>query len=179
MSLHSSLSLAALKANLFYAEALKQHAGTAYVTALKEYHEAVSFLNEAIVAKNRQDCKGQKLLFEPTGIEASEPQKRLPSPPFLLPPIFLSSSPSSPSPHPPLSSSPHPLPNVDYTPVPFGKFMDMSPVQIANIDPSYIVWMYRTVKGHHCSETLYQLCLNTVDDKDDGASYFDGYLKFK
>lgn len=44
-----NLSIPALKANLFYADALKQKAFEAHKEALINYHQALTALNEAIV----------------------------------------------------------------------------------------------------------------------------------
>lgn len=46
------LSIAALKANLFYADAQKQKAFNAHKDALISYHLALDALNQAIVKKN-------------------------------------------------------------------------------------------------------------------------------
>lgn len=48
-------SIEALKANLFYAEALKQKAFNAHRDALISYHIALDALNQAIVKKNNHD----------------------------------------------------------------------------------------------------------------------------
>ena len=48
------LSIAALKANLFYADAQKQKAFNAHKDALISYHLALDALNQAIVKKNNQ-----------------------------------------------------------------------------------------------------------------------------
>ena len=45
-------SIAALKANLHYAEALQRKAFDAHVTAICNYHETLTALNEAICRKN-------------------------------------------------------------------------------------------------------------------------------
>jgi hypothetical protein len=47
-----NLSVAALKANLFYAEAKRQQAHAAHAKALIEYAQASEALNQAIVKKN-------------------------------------------------------------------------------------------------------------------------------
>jgi hypothetical protein len=44
-------SIAALKANLYYAEAMKQAAHTAHANALTNYYLALDALNQAIVKK--------------------------------------------------------------------------------------------------------------------------------
>ena len=50
-----SLSVAALKANLFYAEVLKQRANANHTAALITYYLALDALNQAIVKKNNHD----------------------------------------------------------------------------------------------------------------------------
>lgn len=52
--IQTELSIAALKANLHYAEALKQKAFDAHRDALISYHQALDALNQAIVKKNNQ-----------------------------------------------------------------------------------------------------------------------------
>jgi hypothetical protein len=47
-----TLSIAALKANLFYADAVKQKAYLDHTEALMNYHLALDALNQAIVKKN-------------------------------------------------------------------------------------------------------------------------------
>jgi hypothetical protein len=46
------LTVAALKANLFYAEAQRQHAQAAHTNAILNYYLALDALNQAIVRRN-------------------------------------------------------------------------------------------------------------------------------
>lgn len=48
--------------------------------------------------------------------------------------------------------------DLDHTPVTFGKYKGQTPDEISEHDPSYIVWMYRTVKPTPCSEWLMEVC---------------------
>lgn len=50
--IQTELSIAALKANLHYAEALKQKAFNTHRDALISYHRALDALNQAIIKKN-------------------------------------------------------------------------------------------------------------------------------
>lgn len=57
---------------------------------------------------------------------------------------------------------------LDKTPLPFGKYRGMTPDEISEEDPSYIVWMYETIKPKRCSRFLYSVCKdeNMGDDTE-------------
>ena len=49
---------------------------------------------------------------------------------------------------------------LDKTPLTFGKYRGKTPDEISEIDPSYIVWMCKSIKDRPtCSEFLYECCL--------------------
>ena len=50
------------------------------------------------------------------------------------------------------------MPDLDHTPLTFGKYKGQTPDEISEHDPSYIVWMYNTVRPHKCSKWLKEAC---------------------
>lgn len=55
-----------------------------------------------------------------------------------------------------MSKSPEEL---DHTPLTFGKYKGMTPSEVAEIEPTYLRWMYEEVKNKPtCSELLYRDC---------------------
>lgn len=48
--------------------------------------------------------------------------------------------------------------DLDHTPLTFGKYAGQTPDEISEHDPSYIVWMYNTIRPHKCSEWLKEAC---------------------
>ncbi len=49
---------------------------------------------------------------------------------------------------------------LDKTPLTFGKYRGKTPDEISEIDPSYIVWMCKSIKDRPtCSQFLYECCL--------------------
>jgi hypothetical protein len=57
--------------------------------------------------------------------------------------------------------------NIDTIPLDFGKYRGMTPEAVSAIDPSYIVWLYDTVKPPACSKHL--------RDESDGDRYDEDY----
>lgn len=47
---------------------------------------------------------------------------------------------------------------LDNTPLTFGKYKSHTPKEVSVIDPSYIVWMYDSVKPAKCSKELRNGC---------------------
>ena len=63
---------------------------------------------------------------------------------------------------------------LDHTPLTFGKYKGKTPSDIAEEDPSYIIWMYENVTNKStCSALLYQAC---VEDEREQDSDFDDTL---
>lgn len=58
-------------------------------------------------------------------------------------------------------------PELDNTPLTFGKYEGLTPTQIADSDPSYIIWMWENLKGSKCSDTLYEDCVTELRDEAD------------
>ncbi len=52
---------------------------------------------------------------------------------------------------------------LDKTPLTFGKYRGLSPDEISETDPGYIVWMYNTVKPKKCSNWLASVCKDEID----------------
>lgn len=53
----------------------------------------------------------------------------------------------------------------DTTPLSFGKYKGKTPEEVAEIDGSYVVWMFKNVKPPPCSKELAEACES--DDRDD------------
>lgn len=57
--------------------------------------------------------------------------------------------------------------SIDDTPFPFGKYKGLTPNQVAEEDPSYIVWAYENIKNYTtCTALLYKACLQDRDEGD-------------
>lgn len=63
----------------------------------------------------------------------------------------------------------------DKTPMAFGKYKGKTPEEIANVDPSYVVWMYDTIQPKHCSLDLRNVCdMDCRQQEDDcGITGYD------
>ena len=61
---------------------------------------------------------------------------------------------------------------LDKTLLTFGKYRGMTPDEVSEYDPSYVVWMYETIKPKRCSYFLYECCLR--DLKPDEEEEYDG-----
>lgn len=60
-------------------------------------------------------------------------------------------------------SEPLVTPNEDAVPMTFGKYRGSTPAQIAETDPSYVVWLYEG--GYHTiSRSLYLACEQEAAD---------------
>jgi len=46
----------------------------------------------------------------------------------------------------------------DNLPLSFGKHKGMTPIQIAEIEPSYVVWLYESTDHGIVTKTLYEAC---------------------
>lgn len=66
----------------------------------------------------------------------------------------------------------------DTSPLVFGKYKGKTPEQVAEIDPSYVVWMYETVKPAPCSTALYDACRMDIDEGDAEfyLTYYDTFF---
>lgn len=68
------------------------------------------------------------------------------------------------------------FPDDDERPLGVGKYSGKTPNQIADIDPSYIVWMYDTINPKRCSRELYLSCeAHGRDDEDYGENFHEVY----
>ncbi len=61
---------------------------------------------------------------------------------------------------------------LDKTLLTFGKYRGMTPDEVSEQDPSYVVWMYETIKPKKCSSFLYESCMR--DLKPDEEEEYDG-----
>lgn len=50
---------------------------------------------------------------------------------------------------------------LDHTPLSGGKYKGLTPDQISEFDPDYIVWLYRHSNPPGCSNWLYVTCLDS------------------
>lgn len=57
-----------------------------------------------------------------------------------------------------------PVPDLDTSPLTIGKYKGMTPEEISEVDPSYIVWLYENVEPKKCSKDLYILCEDLIAD---------------
>lgn len=64
-------------------------------------------------------------------------------------------------------------PALDRSPLVFGKYNGKTPNEVAEIDPSYVVWMYENVSPAPCSTALYEDCRIDVDENDDRLDQHD------
>ncbi len=61
-------------------------------------------------------------------------------------------------------------PDLDNTPLRFGKHKGLTPEQVSEIDPHWIVWAYDTINPKICSKTLALECEDCERDNDDNDS---------
>jgi len=69
---------------------------------------------------------------------------------------------------------------LDDTPLTFGRLAGNTPNQIANVEPSYIVWLYENLDKRVCTTKLYEECKNIVEDYEsdkelDNFYEYDGW----
>jgi hypothetical protein len=58
--------------------------------------------------------------------------------------------------------------DIDDEALTFGKYRGRTPNQVAEVDPSYVIWMFESVKNFQtCSPELYDACLQDEADEDD------------
>ena len=62
---------------------------------------------------------------------------------------------------------------LDETPLTFGKYKGKTPEEIAEIDESYIVWLYENVEPKKCSKQLYLACEMDIREYEDLSGYGD------
>lgn len=51
---------------------------------------------------------------------------------------------------------------IDFKRLKFGKYIGETPEQVSCHDPSYVVWMYESVKPTPCSQALAEDCYKDV-----------------
>jgi len=71
----------------------------------------------------------------------------------------------------------------DFRPLTFGKYKGKTPEEVAQIDPSYVCWMYKEVKPTPCSLALKNECEQDVrelqsehDSQDDVRDTYDRFM---
>ncbi len=57
-----------------------------------------------------------------------------------------------------------PVKDIDEIPLTFGKHKGLTPDEVAEIDPEYIVWMYNTIEPKRCSKDLAIACEQGLED---------------
>ena len=55
-----------------------------------------------------------------------------------------------------------PEPELDDTPLFFGKHAGLTPDEISELDPSYLVYLYEDSNIKHCSKAMYEYCRKEV-----------------
>ncbi len=55
------------------------------------------------------------------------------------------------------------LKQLDDTPLAFGKHKGKTPNEIADDNPSYVVWAYENIERKICTQHLYEYCLKRKD----------------
>lgn len=53
---------------------------------------------------------------------------------------------------------------LDDLPLTFGKYKGKTPKQVSKYDPSYVVWMFSTVKPTPCSSRLFKTALHYMHE---------------
>jgi len=67
-----------------------------------------------------------------------------------------------------LSALDKPVRDIDEIPLTFGKYEGLTPCQILEEDPQYLIWAYEKFDARRkpCSKDLYELCLlNEMDEE--------------
>lgn len=54
--------------------------------------------------------------------------------------------------------------SFDDQPLGFGKYAKLTPKQVLDRDPNYIVWMFKSMSEPKCTEALYEEALEAVED---------------
>jgi hypothetical protein len=67
--------------------------------------------------------------------------------------------------------------DIDQEPLRFGKHAGKTPEEIADEDPSYIIWMFENVRPSPCSTSLYELVC--MEEGEGSFHEVDGFLRFK
>lgn len=63
---------------------------------------------------------------------------------------------------------------IDLTPMTFGKHKGLTPLEISEIDPAYVCWLYEVVKPQYVSKPLYDAAQWALyDDSDDQLTIHD------
>ena len=55
----------------------------------------------------------------------------------------------------------------DKAPLYFGKYQGKTPNEIADIDPSYIVWLFDQRGPNSCTKDLADLCRESLEEQDE------------
>lgn len=63
----------------------------------------------------------------------------------------------------------------DSIPLEFGKYKGSTPEEIAELDPSYIAWLYEKIKPSPCSKQLYLACEYDVRETELGGLGWEGF----
>lgn len=66
---------------------------------------------------------------------------------------------------------------LDDKPLTFGKLAGNTPNQIAEVEPSYIVWLHENLDKKVCTTKLYEKCKNIVEDYEEEKE-LDEYYEY-
>jgi hypothetical protein len=56
--------------------------------------------------------------------------------------------------------------DLDNTPLTFGKYAGWTPDEVADEDPSYIVWLWENTDIRRCSKAMYVFCKKSIVEDD-------------
>ena len=63
--------------------------------------------------------------------------------------------------------------DIDEQPLTFGKYQGITPEQMAEKDPEYILWLYDSMKEKLCSRPLRELCAMDIRESAQSWSFDD------
>lgn len=65
--------------------------------------------------------------------------------------------------------------DIDKQPLSFGKHVFKTPEEVADIDPSYVVWLYENVNPKVVSRSLYQACEMDIAENEYAQDFAEEY----
>ena len=69
------------------------------------------------------------------------------------------------------------LKDPDNTPLSFGKHKGLTPWELYQNDPDYLVWAWESVGPHVCSRELYELARELAEEDDESDWLDRDYLR--
>lgn len=68
-----------------------------------------------------------------------------------------------------------PFISLDSVPIAFGKYKGMTPDDISEVDPRYIMWLYENIEPKRVSKDLYMVCESGADSGADEGDRWSIY----